>query len=221
MFQQAQEDKLKLKYEVDLSKIYLYRMTHIQNVPHILTHGITHRTSANANSNFIPIGDPTLITKRNDFKLNNGRTLGEYIPFYFEVRMPMLYGIQNGYNGITSLDPKHIVYCVSSVEKVLNTELEFVFTNGHAVHSFSGQYSIDDIQRMEDILDMKAIQTKYWNDKNDLDLKRRKQAEFLVLGDLPFETILKFIVYDELAFSTLKHFGIIESAIHINKNAYF
>ncbi|HAZ25324.1 MAG TPA: DUF4433 domain-containing protein, partial [Algoriphagus sp.] len=29
----------------DLNKIYLYRMTHIANVPHILLHGITHRSS--------------------------------------------------------------------------------------------------------------------------------------------------------------------------------
>jgi hypothetical protein len=39
----------------DLNKIYLYRMMHIANVPHILVHGITHRTSANANPNFTPI----------------------------------------------------------------------------------------------------------------------------------------------------------------------
>ncbi len=29
----------------DLSKIYLFRMVHIENVPHILTHGITHANS--------------------------------------------------------------------------------------------------------------------------------------------------------------------------------
>ena len=33
----------------DLSKKYLYRMTHIENVPHILQYGVTHTTSSNTN----------------------------------------------------------------------------------------------------------------------------------------------------------------------------
>jgi len=83
----------------DLSKTYLYRMTHIQNVPHILTNGITHRNSPNANSKFTSIGDPSLITTRDCFVLDNGRLLGDYVPFYFGTRSPMLYVIQKGFNG--------------------------------------------------------------------------------------------------------------------------
>lgn len=71
-------------------------MTHIENIPHILQNGITHSTSANANPNFVAIGDGSLITTRNNFLLNNGRRLGEYIPFYLGVRTPMLYVVQNG-----------------------------------------------------------------------------------------------------------------------------
>jgi hypothetical protein len=40
----------------DLSKTYLFRMTHIENIPHILRHGITHFSSHNANPDFVPIG---------------------------------------------------------------------------------------------------------------------------------------------------------------------
>lgn len=41
-------------------------MTHIDNVPHILRYGITHRLSRNANQNYIPIGDSSIINKRNN-----------------------------------------------------------------------------------------------------------------------------------------------------------
>lgn len=82
----------------DHKKIYLYRMTHVENIPHVLQYGITHSTSLNANRGFVPIGDSSLITTRSRFVLNNGRRPGEYIPFYFGARMPMLYVIQNGYN---------------------------------------------------------------------------------------------------------------------------
>ena len=43
--------------EMTLDNIYLYRMVHIDNVPHILKNGITHRHSKNADTNYIQIGD--------------------------------------------------------------------------------------------------------------------------------------------------------------------
>jgi hypothetical protein len=65
-------------------------MIHFQNIPHILKNGITHSSSANANHNFVPIGDASLISTRNSFLLNNDKHLGDYIPFYFGTRRPML-----------------------------------------------------------------------------------------------------------------------------------
>ncbi len=205
----------------DLSKIYLYRMTHIENVPHILTHGITHKTSPNADPAFAPIGAPVLFTTRNGFALDNGKNLGEYIPFYFGTRMPLLYVIQNGLNGVPSSPPEQIVYCVSSVAKILETDLDFVFTNGHAVALLSSQFHKKDIDQIDKILDMNAIEAKYWKDDNDLDLKRRKEAEFLVLGDIPVEAILGFVVYNENAKTTLTGFGISEGEVYTNSGSYF
>ncbi len=37
--------------------IYIYRMTHIDNIPHILKYGITHKNSKNANPHYKAIGD--------------------------------------------------------------------------------------------------------------------------------------------------------------------
>ncbi|MDR3237911.1 MAG: DUF4433 domain-containing protein, partial [Spirochaetia bacterium] len=36
-------------------------MTHIQNIPHILKYGITHRRSQYANLDYVSIGDVRLI----------------------------------------------------------------------------------------------------------------------------------------------------------------
>lgn len=84
----------------DYSKIYLTRITHIDNIQHILEYGITHSNSTNRNIHYKSIGDSKLISKRNSFIIPNGKTLGEYIPFYFWGRMPMLYVIQKGYSGV-------------------------------------------------------------------------------------------------------------------------
>ncbi len=205
----------------DLSKIYLYRMTHIENVPHILLHGITHKDSAHANPAFTPIGDPTLITARNGFVLDNGNALGAYIPFYFGTRMPMLYVIQNGFNGVSATPPEQIVYLVSSTAKIVDAGLDFVFSDGHAVDSFSSQYMKNDVEQIDKILDMDAIKAKYWKSDTDLDLKRRKEAEFLVLGDIPFSAILAFLVYDDRAKSKLQAMAVDESIVHIHPKSYF
>ena len=179
----------------DLNKLYLFRMTHIENIPHILQNGITHTTSEYANPDFVPIGDGSLITTRNNFILNNGTRLGEYIPFYFGVRTPMLYVVQNGFNLVAPTSAENIVYCVSSVQKIIDLQLDFVFTDGHAVDGFSSQYTVADIQNIDTILDKNAINAKYWKDENDLDKKRRKEAEFWVLGDISLHAILGYITY--------------------------
>jgi hypothetical protein len=99
----------------DLDKIYLYRMTHIENIPHILQYGITHSSSANANPHFVPIGDVSLISTRNDFILDNGKQLGEYIPFYFGTRTPMLYVVQHGFKMVSPTPAEKIVYVIFSL----------------------------------------------------------------------------------------------------------
>lgn len=205
----------------DLQKTYLFRMTHVENIPHILENGITHSTSANANPNFTPIGDGNLINTRNAFVLENGRLLGEYIPFYFGVRTPMLYVVQNGFNMVTPTIPENIVYCVSSIQKIIDLNLDFIFTDGHAVDRFSAQYSTDNVQNIDEILDKKAITAKYWREDNDLDLKRRKEAEFLVLGDIALNAVIGYLVYNENARNRLINLGIDGTTIYVKSNFYF
>ena len=86
---------------VELKEITIYRITHIDNIPHILENGIIHKNSPKKNLGFKNIGDKSLIDTRSTKTLivDNGDyqnhpikniTLGDFIPFYFGVRMPML-----------------------------------------------------------------------------------------------------------------------------------
>ena len=196
-------------------------MTHIDNISHIIRNGITHSSSKKANPKFVPIGDSTLISKRNDFILQNGKKLGEYIPFYFGVRTPMLYVLQNGFNMVSPVLAENIVYCVCSVQNIIDLNLDFIFTDGHAVDRFSNQYSINDIGNIDQLIDRSAIKAKYWKEERDLDLKRRKEAEFLVLGDIPPEFILGYITYNENAKQKILTVGGKDSIIHIKQEYYF
>jgi hypothetical protein len=196
-------------------------MTHIGNIPHILQYGITHVLSVNANKNYIPIGDPSMISNRNSFLMPNGKTLGQYIPFYFWGRMPMLYVIQNGYNGVNTTNPDEIVYCISSVQQIINHNLTFIFTDGHAVDGFTTFHDATEATKIDSIIDTKAIKAKYWKAENDLDLKRRKEAEFLLENDLPPTCLIGWILYNDESKSRLSNMGIADSKIQVKPDFYF
>jgi len=202
-------------------KTGIYRMMHIDNVPHVLQAGITHTSSPNANASYVPIGDSSLINSRSQFVLPNDKTLGSYIPFYFGVRMPMLYVIQKGFNMVQSVPAEKIVYCVSTVQKMIDLDLPFIFSNGHAVDGFTEFFDKKDVENIDNLIDKAAIQAKYWKQESDNDLKRRKEAEFLVESDIPTEAIERWIVYNESAKEELKNKGVPENQIHVKPDYYF
>jgi hypothetical protein len=207
---------------VDLDKLFLYRITHIENIPHVLQHGITHASSPNRNNNFVPIGDNSLISTRAAFALPNGHRLGEYIPFYFGPRMPMLYVIQKGFNTVKAIPAKEIVYCITTVGSIITRPLDYYFTNGHAIDSFTEFFDPADINNLDSIVDFKAVSEKYWSKDDDLDLKRRKEAEFLVLGDIPGDAVLGFAVSNDVSAQAIGQMpGCVNKRIVVKPNYYF
>ena len=196
-------------------------MVHIENVPHILLNGLTLANSENANENYVPIGDGSLIDRRSSVIVPNGKNLNEFLPFYFWYKMPMLYVVQKGYNGVPVQNPENIVYCVTNIEKIIQSQIPFLFTNGHAVSRLSEFFGKDEINSVEEILDFDAIKKDFWSDENDLDLKRRKEAEFLVEGNIPLDTISGWVVYNEKAKKKLLDFGIQENLVVIREKFYF
>ena len=191
------------------------------HISHILQKGITHADSTNCNPDYKAIGDDSLINRRKEFYTPCKKSLGEYIPFYLGYRMPMLYVVQNGYNGVKKTNPEEIVYCISSVEQILKYDIPFYFTDGHAVDALSDFYTQKDIERIDDIIDKKAIKAKYWNAEQGLDLKRRKEAEFLIDTHLPADAILGFVVFNIKSKNKLQSFGINEAKVIVKQKYYF
>lgn len=206
---------------VDFNKVYLFRMTHIENIPHILKYGITHPESEFANGEYIGIGDQTIIETRKDKILIDDKKIGDFIPFYFAFRTPMLLVIQTGYNGVEKVHPSNIVYCVSSIQKIIDSGNNFVFTDGHAINAFTSVHREEEIENLFEIIDTKAIKSNQWSDENDLDLKRRKEAELLLIGDLGVDFIIGYAVYDERAKNRLIGFGVNEKKIIVKKDYYY
>ena len=214
-------------------RINLYRMTHIVNVPHILANGITHKDSPNFNRDYLTIGDLSLIDNRNSktVVVDNGNfnkrdaeviTLGNYIPFYFGVRMPMLYVIQNGGNFVThATPPEDIVYLVCSLELIIKEGHDFYFTDGHATDGFTSFYDKTRLEDLKDIIDWESVKAQFWSGQENLNVKRKKQAECLVQGDISPETLIGFGCFNQNTADKLTAMSIAADKIKIIPNAYF
>ncbi len=217
----------------DLDSIYLYRMTHINNVPHILSHGITHKNSEHANPDFKSIGDTSLIDHRRTrtVSIDNGGTvdfatttitLGDFIPFYFGTRMPMLYVIQQGGNFVQSATSRaDIVYIACSLKKLIDSEINFYFSDGHATDRYSSFYDKQHVSDLPNLIDWDAVKAPFWSGQENLNTKRKKQAEFLVEGDVPAELIFGIACYNEEAKKSLVQMGFDESKIKVVPKAYY
>jgi hypothetical protein len=218
---------------VNLADIKIYRMTHIHNIPHIIIHGVTHKISPHANPHYVSIGDVSLINTRNSkqVRISNGNvssamgpviTLGNFIPFYFGVRMPMLYVVQHGGNFAEKASPpEEIVYLTCKILDVINSGILFYFSDGHATDGLTNFYDQSKVAKLPSILDWSAIKKQYWGGTDNLETKRKKQAEFLVNSDVAPKYLADFGCYNNTAKEYLLSVGIAEEKIKVVPNAYY
>ncbi len=111
-----------------------------------------------------------------------------------------------------------IVYCVL---QTLSETRWIVFTDGHALSALTKIYEKDRLPEICRIINYDDVYVSQWNNDSDIDLKRRKEAELLIKGDVPPDYIRGYIVYNDDAKEKLKSFGIAEELIVVAPNYYF
>jgi hypothetical protein len=207
-------------------------MTHIENIPHILECGIVHKDSPNANPNYISIGDISLIDTRSkrSVSISNGNrsvrlksiVLGDFIPFYFGIRMPMLYVAQHGGNYVEkATPPQDIVYVACNLSSIIQSGINFYFSDGHATDAFTLFYDSTKITELSTIINWSAIKSTYWGGEDNLEVKRQKQAEFLSASDIPANLLHGFVCYSETAKQHLTEMGVDGDKIKVRPQDYF
>ena len=176
--------------DLNPEKALIFRITHIANVPWLLDHGLHCRNSSEFDPDFLNIGNPDLISRRHHrpVPVTPGGTLSDYVPFYFTPYSIMLYNIKTGYGGVPRQSSDQIVILVSSLRKVAELGIPFVFTNQHA-YPVAAEYfnSLGDLGR----IDWPLLQARdFHHDPEDPGKKERYQAEALVHRHLPVNGLL-------------------------------
>jgi hypothetical protein len=122
----------------------------------------------------------------------------------------MLYSIHGGHIAQYQEGQRPVVHLASSAEAIMAAGLAFTFTEGHAELAYSTFYEdLSDLDRV----DWPVMKSKWWNDTNeDMDRKRRRQAEFLVHDFLPWELVTRIGVIDNGLAEQVNE--ILEGAMH-------
>lgn len=175
---------------------YLYHITHVDNLAGIIRAGGL-LANGQVGDAYVNIAHSSIQMRRHTRRVpcGPGGVLHDYAPFYFGRLSPMLFTISKGNVAGYEEGQEPVVYLVTTVAKVVEAGIPFVFTDGHAAMELSDFYA--DPARLDQV-DWPLMKERYWNDtEQDMDRKRRRQAEFLVHGICPWELFLGIVTMTE------------------------
>jgi ssDNA thymidine ADP-ribosyltransferase DarT-like protein len=176
----------------------IFRILHLANIAWILDRdGLHCQNSTTQDPNYVNIGNPSLIDKRarRIVPIPPDGTLSDYVPFYFTPFSLMMYNIKTGYGGITRRDNQDIVMLVSSVQRLRELGLSFIYTNQHAYSVDAEFYDGSDDLRQ---IDWPLLQRRdFKTDDADPGKQLRYQAEALVHSHVPLEAVIGIGCYND------------------------
>jgi hypothetical protein len=172
----------------DLTKTYLYHITDLSNLPSILARGGLLSDCVLAAVPHQVIGYANIKQRRmNEYQVLccGNRYVGEFVPFYFCPRSPMLFTVNRGNTGRQVGCQATIVHLVTTVSVAVNQGRPYAISDGNAgagYATFSNDLaSIDDPNHLR----WADIGTNQWQGKMHF-----KQAEFLVADRFDWDGIL-------------------------------
>ena len=178
----------------------IFRITHIDNIPWILSHGIHCRNAPadNLDQSFQPIGIPELIDRRlqRQVPIPPFGALADYVPFYFTPFSPMLLMVKTG-RGVTQRPMGEIVILVSALSNLQVSGVRAIFTDRHAYLQTAEFYSsIVHLSKIDwDILQRRDFK----REDGDLDKLERYQAEALAYRWVPLSGLSGIVCHDAVA----------------------
>ncbi|MET9631320.1 DUF4433 domain-containing protein [Lentzea sp. NPDC006480] len=147
-------------------------------------------------------------------------SVGDYVPFYFAPRSPMLFRIHKGGVSTYGGGQDTLIYLVSSVERVTAAGLNWVGSDGNCAAYITQHYN--DWNELHNEVDWPLMKERYWSDtEEDGDRVRRRQAEFLVHRFLPLHCIGAIITKSEEVAKQARAIVGNNIPVHVRPNWYF
>lgn len=181
----------------------LYHFTHLDNLPAVLEVGelLADTDMEQRGTLTCEAGHPSIKERRRhkDVTCPPGGVVGDYVPFYFAARSPMMLTIKNGNVPTFTGDHRELVYLVSDVEHAVATGIACVVTDRNAASSLAA-YSNDlavlgdlaSANPVTDFVDWSVMNLTYWGRTAEYpDRMERRMAEFLVHRSFPLGALIE------------------------------
>lgn len=166
----------------------IFHITHLRNLQGIIQEGgllpdaeVRRRAMDIQNIGYSHIKDRRM---RRPIRAGMEGTLGQYVPFNFCNRSVMLFVIRGGHADYGG-GQEQILHLVSSVNTIVKYGRPYVYTDIHADLDYAQH--LDDLAKLEETIDWGVMELRYWSDP---EVKKRRQAEFLVWEFCPWEAII-------------------------------
>lgn len=172
----------------DLQATAIYHITNIANLPAIIAEGRLVSDAVLAARH----GNPAVVIGHNHMKRRrlqetripeaSNRFVGEFVPFYYCPRSPMLYSVNLGNTGLPRGSQGEILHLVSNVATGIALGRQWAISDVNAGASYPDFYT--HVGALDTALDWNAIDAKYWSN-----CATQKAAEFLVADEFPWSAI--------------------------------
>ena len=171
----------------DPAKTPIYHITHVANLPDIIAADGLHSDAIMATRKPKVIGYEHIKARR--LKVNRvtccaNRFVGEFVPFYYCPRSPMLFTINKGSTGLPAGCQKDIVHLVSNVAVAIALGQPWAICKINAAAGYVDASSFSTDVTALDELNWNAIRATYWSE-----VVTQKSAEFLVADSFPWSAI--------------------------------
>lgn len=205
-------------------KALIWRILHRANLPWVLEHGMHSDNSLMRAPNWVSIGNAELIERRalHRVPMPPGGVLNDYVPFYFTPFSVMLRNIHTGWNGVKQVSNEDIVILVSSLHRMKELGLPFLFTDSHAYSGLACYF--DDLAHLDKI-DWPLLQRRdFKRDPEDPGKLERYQAEALVHQQVPLAALSGIVCYTEAVKADIERemrSQALPPPVHARPNWYF
>lgn len=130
---------------------YIYHITALENLPSICGAGgiLCKRSLDGARAKYQSIAYDNLQDRRSRRIVRGRETLHDFVPFTFAPRSPMLKAIHSGHVTGYRGGQDGVAHVVSTAQRIRDANLDFVFTDYHAVVAYAKFY--DDLGDLDKI----------------------------------------------------------------------
>jgi len=159
---------------------WLYYITHIDNIPSILRHGIlSHEQIETRNIIYTRIYDEAIVTNRQEIQAPNGKSLWSFTNLYFQPRNPMLYRVLH--------EKSEDEIAIVAVQPAVLQRPDIYVSTGNAASLSSYILHAVEAKRALPQIIRDTVNVEWWNDVDGS--KRKIMAECLVPDVVPADLI--------------------------------